>query len=418
MKELAIHIDRISKAYQLGEFSSKTFADEVKKLFIKKTETIDLNDRANTQTKGKVYALKNINIDIKKGEVVGIIGKNGAGKSTLLKLLSRVTSPTEGDIYINGRIGALLEVGTGFQPDLTGRENIFLNGAILGMTKAEINAKLPEIISFSGCAKYLDTPVKRYSSGMTVRLGFAVAAHLEPEILVIDEVLAVGDQEFQDQCIKKMKDYAGAGKTVLFVSHNMASVKALCQRGIVLDKGSVTFDGSIDAAIQHYLTRQEKSDDNGLIRAGSGAINTNEAFLDKIILKGDSAGNRNLMLYGENIFIDTVITSLEKIDVVNVEFIINSADNYVIGNTNNVFDKQTISLQKGLNKLQCTMENNLLPGNYSLTVAIAKPSGDCYHYLENIIDFKIDSIPLDKNNPYPFVWINGLVKFKSKWQIN
>jgi len=418
MTDIAIHIDHISKAYQLGEYSSKTFADELKKLFTRKKETIELNDRAQAKTKGKVYALNNVDITIKKGEVVGVIGKNGAGKSTLLKLLSRVTSPTTGDIYINGRIGALLEVGTGFQPDLTGRENIFLNGAILGMTKSEIEEKLQEIVAFSGCAKYLDTPVKRYSSGMTVRLGFAVAAHLEPEILVIDEVLAVGDQEFQDQCIKKMKDYAGHGKTVLFVSHNMASVKALCQRGIVLDKGSVTFDGGIDAAIQHYLSKQEKSDDNGYIKAGSGTINTNEAVVEKIILQGSSAHNKNQILYGENISIEMDIQSKEIIDSVNIEFVLHSADNYVIGNTNNVFDQRAIALKKGLNKLTCTMENNLLPGNYSISVAIAKPSGDCYHHLENIIDFKVESIPLDKNNPYPFVWINGLVKFKSKWQIN
>ena len=199
-----------------------------------------------------------INLEIKKGEVVGIIGKNGAGKSTLLKLLSEVTTPTTGSIKMKGRIAALLEVGTGFHPELTGRENVFLNGAILGMTKKEISAKLEEIIDFSGVAKYIDTPVKRYSSGMKVRLGFAVAAHLEPEILIVDEVLAVGDAEFQKKCIGKMKDVAGEGRTVLFVSHNMESIEALCSSCIVMKNGEIIAKGSTAEMIDFYLKNNAK----------------------------------------------------------------------------------------------------------------------------------------------------------------
>lgn len=214
----------------------------------------DTNDHSTPGGSDYVWALKDINFEVMPGEVLGIIGKNGAGKSTLLKILSKVTGPTTGRIDFNGRIGSLLEVGTGFHPELTGRENIFLNGAILGMTKREIRSKLDEIIDFSGCERYIDTPVKRYSSGMTVRLGFAVAAHLDPEILIVDEVLAVGDAEFQKKAIGKMQDVSrNQGRTVLFVSHNMGAVKSLCSTGIVLANGKLTFTGSSTDATDRYM---------------------------------------------------------------------------------------------------------------------------------------------------------------------
>jgi lipopolysaccharide transport system ATP-binding protein len=214
----------------------------------------ETNDRSTKGSSEYVWALKDINFKVEQGDVVGIIGKNGAGKSTLLKLLSRVTGPTTGTIRAHGRIGSLLEVGTGFHGEMTGRENIFMNGAILGMSRAEIQSKLDEIIDFSGCERYIDTPVKRYSSGMTVRLGFAVAAFLEPEILVVDEVLAVGDAEFQKKAIGKMKDVSkGEGRTVLFVSHNMTSVKSLCKTGILLENGMLKEMGHVDQIVSHYL---------------------------------------------------------------------------------------------------------------------------------------------------------------------
>jgi len=200
-----------------------------------------------------VYALKDVSFEVKRGEVLGIIGRNGAGKSTLLKILSRVTTQSSGQIKVKGRIASLLEVGTGFHPELTGRENIFLNGAILGMRKAEIARKFDEIVEFSGCARYIDTPVKRYSSGMYVRLAFAVAAHLEPEILIVDEVLAVGDAEFQKKCLGKMKDVAGHGRTILFVSHNMAAMRNLCDRVVYMENGSIVADGKTDQVVEKYL---------------------------------------------------------------------------------------------------------------------------------------------------------------------
>lgn len=262
----AIEFENISKQYRLGLVSTGTIASDLNRWWtmnvLRKEDPYlkigETNDRSKKGNSEYVWALKDINFKVEQGDVVGIIGKNGAGKSTLLKLLSRVTTPTTGCIKARGRIASLLEVGTGFHPEMTGRENIYLNGAIMGMTKAEVSNKLDEIVDFSGCERYIDTPVKRYSSGMTVRLGFAIAAHLEPEILVVDEVLAVGDAEFQKKAIGKMKDVSqGGGRTVLFVSHNMEAVKSLCTNGILLENGMVSFEGSAEDTVREYLRGKE-----------------------------------------------------------------------------------------------------------------------------------------------------------------
>ena len=243
----AISVRNVSKQFQLRESAPYwTLGETLGRLFSRAPP-------GSRKTPEPFWALKDVTFDVADGEVVGIIGPNGAGKSTLLKILSRITEPTEGCIDINGRVASLLEVGTGFHPELTGRENIFLNGSILGMRRAEITAKLGEIVDFSGVEKFLDMPVKRYSSGMQVRLAFAVAAHLEPEILIIDEVLAVGDAEFQRKCMGKMGAVARSGRTVLFVSHNMAAVENLCTRGILLNQGGVVFDGKINLCTEAYL---------------------------------------------------------------------------------------------------------------------------------------------------------------------
>jgi len=258
MSKTVIQVEHLSKAYRIGvaEKKSDTIAGAIfnalKTPFRNFKQLYNL--RALERDESSVFwALKDINFEVKEGEVLGIIGHNGAGKSTLLKILSRITEPTEGRVTIRGRVSSLLEVGTGFHPDLTGRENIYMNGTILGMRKKEIDAKLDEIISFSGISKYIDTPVKRYSSGMSVRLAFSVAAHLEPEILIIDEVLAVGDVEFQKRCIGKMEEVSSAGRTVLFVSHNMASVQKLCTSGLILEGGRKRHEGPILDIIERYL---------------------------------------------------------------------------------------------------------------------------------------------------------------------
>jgi lipopolysaccharide transport system ATP-binding protein len=259
-----IKIENLSKVYRLGEVGTGTLSHDLNRFWRMNILGQDdpyakvgqVNDRTQKAQKGEhISALRDINLEVKQGEVLGIIGKNGAGKSTLLKLLSRVTSPTTGSIKVKGRLASLLEVGTGFHPEMTGRENIYMNGTIMGMRRWEIDRKLDEIVEFAGVAKYLDTPTKRYSSGMTVRLGFAIAAHLEPEILVVDEVLAVGDAEFQKKAIGKMQDVStNDGRTVLFVSHNMASVKALCTRGVILKNGELIFNGDIETAINEYIS--------------------------------------------------------------------------------------------------------------------------------------------------------------------
>ena len=285
MSDVIIQVENLSKQYRLGEVSTGTLSHDLNRWwhrvrgrpdpYLKVTQA-NIRDKKSEKLKnGKsemgspvsafqrfsvsasssdyVWALQGVQFEVSRGEVLGIIGRNGAGKSTLLKILSRVTAPTEGEIRIDGRIASLLEVGTGFHPDLTGRENIFLNGAILGMTQAEIKGRLDEIAEFSGCARYLDTPVKRYSSGMIVRLGFAVAAHLEPDILIVDEVLAVGDAEFQHKCVGKMQEVARHGRTVLFVSHNMAAVERLCTRALRLEAGRIVQQGPPAACIEAYL---------------------------------------------------------------------------------------------------------------------------------------------------------------------
>ena len=282
MKNIAIEFENVGKQYRLGRVGTGTLSHDLNRWwtinvlrredpYLKIGET---NDRAHKGHSDYVWALKDISFKVEQGDVVGIIGKNGAGKSTLLKLLSRITSPSTGTIRYNGRIASLLEVGTGFHPEMTGRENIYMNGSIMGMTKAEITRKLDEIVDFAGVERYLDTPVKRYSSGMTVRLGFAVAAFLEPEILVVDEVLTVGDAEFQKKAIGKMKDVsAGGGRTVLFVSHNMAAVRGLCTRGVVLQNGMLVYDGKANDAVDFYMG------DNAHIKSGNSKIINNLHYL-------------------------------------------------------------------------------------------------------------------------------------------
>ena len=300
----AIEFNNISKQYRLGLVSTRTLSHDLNRWWqtaiLHKEDPYlkigSVNDRSTAADSEYVWALKDIDFKVEQGDVVGIIGKNGAGKSTLLKLLSRVTGPTTGTIKAKGRIGSLLEVGTGFHSEMTGRENIYMNGAILGMTKAEITRKLDEIVDFSGCERYIDTPVKRYSSGMMVRLGFAVAAHLDPEILVVDEVLAVGDAEFQKKAIGKMKDVSkGEGRTVLFVSHNMASIKQLCKTGILLDKGKVTFSGSVLDTVAEYLRTSEVDADGIAMRIG---IISKSMKIESVMV--DNAKNNILRFVGND----------------------------------------------------------------------------------------------------------------------
>ncbi len=317
-----LSVEQISKQYRLGVVGTGTISHDINRWwhlvrgkedpYLKVGEANDRSSKGNSQY---VWVLKNINFEVNKGDVLGIIGKNGAGKSTLLKILSKVTTPTSGKIKTKGRIASLLEVGTGFHGEMTGRENIYLNGAILGMTKKEIKGKIDEIIDFSGCERYIDTPVKRYSSGMTVRLAFAVAAFLEPEILVIDEVLAVGDVEFQKKAIGKMQDISrGEGRTVLFVSHNMSAIKKLCTRGIVLEKGSVAFEGDANEAVSFYLSNQNSIGSKVVLADRKDRIGNGQFRFKTITFFNSKNEQVNEIMSGEEITIHFEITKHIAID--------------------------------------------------------------------------------------------------------
>ncbi|OEY71667.1 ABC transporter ATP-binding protein [Salegentibacter salarius] len=335
--------ENISKQYRLGTVGTGSLQHDINRWWHQIRGKEDpylkvggVNDRSAKATEDYVWALRDINFEVKRGEVLGIIGKNGAGKSTLLKILSRVTAPTTGSIKTKGRIASLLEVGTGFHGELTGRENIFMNGAVLGMNKVEIKSKLDEIIAFSGCEKYIDTPVKRYSSGMTVRLGFAVAAHLEPEILVVDEVLAVGDAEFQKKAIGKMQDLStGEGRTVLFVSHNMASVRNLCDRGIVLENGMINYYGDISDSIEYYLKPKETIESSLKTRTdrlGSGKIKVVE-----VELYNKDNNNISEIISGDELLVKIHIERNREIDFSKLKVGINFVDrndNFIVSYIN------------------------------------------------------------------------------------
>ena len=381
MSKPIIHVENLSKAYQIGQIGTGTISRDIERFWLTKILGKDdpflkigeTNDRSSKGGSDIVWSLKDINFEINQGDAVGIIGKNGAGKSTLLKLLSRVTSPTSGEIKVKGRIASLLEVGTGFHPELSGRENIYLNGAILGMRKKEITRKLDEIIDFSGVERYIDTPVKRYSSGMYVRLAFAVAAHLESEILIVDEVLAVGDAEFQKKCIGKMGDISkGQGRTVLFVSHNMAAVKNLCQRGILLENGIIKFDGNVEDSITAY---EDKNNSKvSLEYLGNNIIK--KAILNESINNVKYNKKFKLDVYFEtkdiikNLVLGIVVKDLHDVELIGI-----NNKHYILDRINST------DVLKG--KISLEIEKiKLMPGMYKLSIFL----GDSINDIEVITD--------------------------------
>lgn len=375
--EIAIRVSQLSKKYEIGKNKSDSLRHTLSSLVSSKKSQTD-----------EFWALKNVNFEINKGEVVGIIGKNGAGKSTLLKVLSQITKPTSGRVEINGRIASLLEVGTGFHPELTGRENIYLNGTILGMTRKEVAAKFDEIVEFSGVEKFIDTPVKRYSSGMYVRLAFAVAAHLEPEILVIDEVLAVGDAEFQNKCLGKMQDVAGQGRTVLFVSHNMAAVKSLCTTGIFMKDGTSMFKGSVEEVFRAYNSIDSSNEvyfdftDNQSTR-GVKHIIIKSIELSKAILNPESDLKLNISLEDRIGFKGTVEISLFVLNEYNdVVYQFNSrAYNGKMHFENNMVIRcliEEIALKPGIYTLGVWLGGNGFEQDYIDTIQITIEDGSIH----------------------------------------
>lgn len=426
MKDIILKAENISKQYRLGQVGTGTLSHDFNRWWHKirgKEDPYlkigDINDRSTKGTSDYVWALQDINFEVQRGEVLGIIGKNGAGKSTLLKILSKVTAPTTGSIKSRGRIASLLEVGTGFNGEMTGRENIFLNGAILGMTKKEITSKLDEIIEFSGCERYIDTPVKRYSSGMTVRLAFAVAAFLEPEILVVDEVLAVGDAEFQKKAIGKMQDISkGEGRTVLFVSHNMAAVKSLCTRGIVLEHGKVIFEGNVEEAVNKYFDDEKQFAHKEWNIESSPKTNFLRLLNAKVLNENDELELNHSIT--NSITIQFTYEILEEGHVFTHGFNLFNNENIHILSSH---DKKSLTLEqspaKGIYSKKITIPGNLLAeGTYTCSFAIMRynPFVVEFHEMDivgfNVIDeFGGDTARGNYNGNFP-----GIVRPILNWK--
>lgn len=413
MKNLAIKAENISKQYRLGEVGTGTLTHDLNRFWSKVRGKEDpylkigeANDRSSKGESDYVWSLRDINFEIEQGDAVGIIGRNGAGKSTLLKLLSKVTQPTTGSFKVNGRIASLLEVGTGFNPEMTGRENIYLNGAILGMRRHEITRKFDEIVDFSGVERYIDTPVKRYSSGMYVRLAFAVAAHLESEILIIDEVLAVGDAEFQKKCLGKMGDVSkGEGRTVLFVSHNMGSINQLCNKGILLNKGNIELIDDTFSVISKYI-------DNQIEKNKTIIPNINDkAYLTGINI---TSGGSISIISGRDVEFEIEIFSNEDFTNVSVGFGIDDSFGTRMITPSSKHVNKNLNFKKGFNYIICTLPIfPLKPGVYFMDMYISSAT-EVFDFYKKGISFIVDE--LDYVNFHHIPGSNqGNVLIKQEW---
>ncbi len=382
MSDVVILVENVSKQYRLGQVGRKTINQDVNRWWYKVRGKEDpylkigqVNDRTTKGTSEYVWALKDINFEVGRGEVLGIIGRNGAGKSTLLKILSKVTSPTTGSIKIKGRVAALLEVGTGFHPDLSGRDNIFLNGAILGMTKREIQSKFDEIVDFAGVELYIETPVKRYSSGMYVRLAFAVAAHLEPDILIVDEVLAVGDAEFQKKCLGKMKDVSVKdGRTVLFVSHNMIAVKSLCTKGILLNQGAIENSGRMDSVMNAYISTNKISSYSSIEKEANGfTIHSIKASNNSV------EGNFNIE---DDLELIVDVSSEIYLNEINVNLFFNTPDGALVFATCSPVEK----FERGKAIYKCIIPSKTLNDNmYTIDLMVVSKGSIIIHDMKNVL---------------------------------
>lgn len=417
-----IEVKGISKKYRIGKAEKKadtilgTLVNGIKQPFQNLKQIRGLSNLGEDE-ESIFWALRNVSFEVKEGEVLGIIGHNGAGKSTLLKILSRITEPSAGEVRIHGRVAALLEVGTGFHPELTGRENIYMNGTILGMRKKEIDKKLDEIVDFSGVEKYLDTPVKFYSSGMRVRLGFSVAAHLEPEILIIDEVLAVGDAEFQAKCLGKMEDVSNQGRTVLFVSHNMMAVTNLCKQGLVLKNGINYFLGTANEAVNHYLNAHTSSQTS--VRYDfSKAPGNDEAKFIAAEVSAIGTGTLDLM-EGNGFKIDFEFTYLGT-DGVNLDVTFHLSDEYgnLIFVGSSAFEEKTHRFNRGPVRFSCLIPSDIIQqGHYTISKAIlVRNKGVGMIGVKNPLTFEVR--PKNTNFLGWMAQREGIIKPKLTWSVH
>jgi lipopolysaccharide transport system ATP-binding protein len=400
-REVVIKAENISKLYRLGQVGTGTLSHDLKRWWARTRGQEDPylkigmeNDRTKKGESDYAWSLRDIHFEVQQGDTLGIIGKNGAGKSTLLKILSRVTTPTEGKIKIKGRIASLLEVGTGFHPELTGRENIYMNGAILGMTKKEITSKFDEIVSFSGVELYIDTPVKRYSSGMYVRLAFAVAAHLEPEILIVDEVLAVGDAEFQKKCLGKMGDVAKDGRTIIFVSHNMTAIHSLCNKTIMLDKGRMNMIGETNAVIGHYLNAYVNNSSSKIWKPEEAPGDSTARLHSVRLVNKELADIANSFLEDE-VYLEIVYECLKQDEKLNLSISVMTAEDEYLFSSPSVSDDvwcnnpHPVGMYKSICKLPANFFN---VANYKVHVLLVRNLSEIIAHAEDIVVMeKIDS---------------------------
>lgn len=403
MNKMMLKVDHVSKEYILGQIGGTTLRDELQRFSARLHHREDPTRQIGTakQKRERFLALDDVSFDVRPGERIGIIGRNGAGKSTLLKLISRITAPTSGMIGLNGRVASMLEVGTGFHTELTGRENIYMNGAILGMTRKEIDRKLEAIIDFSECRQFIDTPVKRYSSGMYVKLGFAVAAHLDSEILIMDEVLAVGDMAFQKKCLEKMNEVSRSdGKTILYVSHNMNTIRTLCERCIVLDHGKVLFDGEAQDGIEKYLNSvyaKAKTKNNLSERKRDYSMLGTSVKLMSLELKGK---DRPIYDFRESILFDLSLYCYRKTEDICIRVEVRNSEQIPIGTS---FAEKILSLEeeeKGRCSF-CLRTENIIPGLYSVVVTLyQKTAHNTTSDLDYVVDaFAFEIIEMDRRVP-------------------
>lgn len=403
MKKEILEIKNVSKKYRLGMIGGTTLRDELQRKRAARKGLEDPTRTIGSKAKGNAgeefLALHDINLTVYEGERVGIIGHNGAGKSTLLKLISQITAPTTGTIEMNGRIASMLEVGTGFHPELTGRENIFMNGAILGMTKQEIESKIEDIIEFSEVRQFIDTPVKRYSSGMFVKLAFSVAAHLDSEIMIMDEVLAVGDMAFQKKCLDKMSSVSrDQGRTVLYVSHNMNTIRALCNRCIVLNHGTIIFDGNVEEAISIYLgSGLEEKKVYDLAPERDASASTEHIVMNTIELLNES----NMMTFGDKLRFKLSFSQKEEMQNLHFRFCIYLHDMSAIATS------MSGKINTGVGENECTFEidtSMLAPSKYILKIIALEPSEAGSQIRHDVVKRALAFEVVSKNQLHNFVW--------------
>jgi lipopolysaccharide transport system ATP-binding protein len=423
----AIEIEDVSKLYRLGEIGTGTLSRDLHRWVARRMGKEDpflrigeTNDRTQKGAGDVVYSLRDVSFTVGRGDTVGIIGRNGAGKSTLLKILSRVTSPTTGEVRVRGRIASLLEVGTGFHPELTGRENIYLNGAILGMRKREIASKFDEIVDFSGVERYIDTPVKRYSSGMYVRLAFAVAAHLESEILIVDEVLAVGDVEFQQKCLGKMGEVSrGDGRTILFVSHNMAAVSTLCRHAVIMDKGRVDFIGDVNLGIERYV-RSSKSATGQVDLEGLKHHVCVFSRLKSVQLLDEQGVITSTLFIGKPFVLRIGFELKEDVRNLELGFCINNIQGLTLVGYVSPWEGFRTQFESGSHEIECRVPFlQTLPGTYSVTVWIKRMGERIDDEVERAIEFEVLSRDLNGHPTYFDKYASELNMFQhSEWRMS